>query len=191
MNRKLLIVGRSGVGKDTLAGILQKEYGLKMVKSYTTRPKRYENEDTHIFITPEEVKNYPIKVAETNIKGYDYFATKQQVEECDMYIIDPIGLYTLVKRMPETEFIVIYIYADAKQRKEMAMARESDKATAESIYNARNKAEDKQFASFEEKILYGYSFSPNIARNYVINNDYNAQQFETTVKNMYENILAY
>ena len=37
---KFLIVGRSGTGKDTLAGELEKAHGLRQLKSYATRHAR-------------------------------------------------------------------------------------------------------------------------------------------------------
>ena len=54
-----VLIGESGSGKDTIAKELSK-LGYKQVISYTTRPPRYTGEDTHIFIPPEEVKNYEL-----------------------------------------------------------------------------------------------------------------------------------
>ena len=71
----ILIIGRSGSGKDHLARELSK-HGLKQVLSYTTRPPRRPDEDTHIFIKPEESCNYKDKIATTEIAGCEYFATK-------------------------------------------------------------------------------------------------------------------
>ena len=97
----IVILGRSGRGKDTCAKYLTDKYGLTQVKSYTTRPKRGENEDTHIFINKSEVNNYINDMAAyTKIGEYEYFATKTQVQENDIYIIDPKGLYELKKTMP-------------------------------------------------------------------------------------------
>jgi hypothetical protein len=70
----ILIIGRSGSGKDFLARELAKN-GLSQVKSYTTRPPRYEGEDTHIFISAEEASRTEGKIATTVINGYEYFAT--------------------------------------------------------------------------------------------------------------------
>ena len=52
---KVLICGRTGTGKDTLQSILVNNYGWKCVKSYSTRAKRFEGEDSHIFISKEDV----------------------------------------------------------------------------------------------------------------------------------------
>ena len=83
-NQMILIAGRTGSGKNTYADIL-KEKGYKAVISYTTRPKRYETEDTHIFISNEEADIIEDKVASTTINDYKYFATKKQIQDADYY----------------------------------------------------------------------------------------------------------
>ena len=47
MNNKplILLVGKSGSGKTTIAEYLEKHYGMKMLRSYTTRPMRKPNEN--------------------------------------------------------------------------------------------------------------------------------------------------
>ena len=50
----VLIVGESGSGKSTICDELTKRYGLKQVESYTTRPRRSEDEDGHTFVSDEE-----------------------------------------------------------------------------------------------------------------------------------------
>ena len=106
---KTLILGRSAVGKDYLADKLSKKFGLKGVKSKTTRPIRFLHEDTHVFVNQETADKETNKVAETKINGYTYYATKEDVDKADYYIIDPLGLYQLVENMPETRFHVVYI----------------------------------------------------------------------------------
>ena len=41
----ILLVGRSGSGKSTVADILSRQYGRYILPSYTTRPKRFEKEE--------------------------------------------------------------------------------------------------------------------------------------------------
>ena len=47
MDKKLLIVGRSSSGKTSIASAACDRLGLKLVKSYTTRPPRNEEEATY------------------------------------------------------------------------------------------------------------------------------------------------
>ena len=91
-NTILLIVGASGTGKSTVANLLSKMCGLKQIQSYTTRPPRYENEPGHIFVTDEEFNRLERLVGYTEYGDYRYCATADQVEECDIYVIDPDGV---------------------------------------------------------------------------------------------------
>lgn len=94
----ICIVGCSGSGKTTIANILEERYGMKSVQSYTTRPQRYEGEQGHIFISPEEVKNFKDIVAYNRYNGYEYFATAQQIDEADVYVVDIPGLLQLKEK---------------------------------------------------------------------------------------------
>ena len=146
---KILIIGRSGSGKSTLANYLTEKYGLKQLESYATRPMRVKNEKGHRFITPEEAKNFTDRVAETVINGYEYFATRQQVDECDVYVIDPKGLVELCKRMPDTKFYVVYLRTLNDSRMRAAINRADDPEKEEEIFKKRNASEDDQFFEFE------------------------------------------
>ena len=156
-----LIVGRSGSGKDYLAAKMEKR-GLKVVKSYSTRPRRTENEDSHIFVSKEEADAITDKIATTEINGFEYFATKRQVEECDIYIIDPHGLYELVENMPGQIFTVIYVFVeDDMTRKLKAINRASNVIKEEETFDKRNNAERGQFDEFEAKLRSAYNEQTN------------------------------
>ena len=161
----ILIVGRTSSGKDYFAERLT-EKGLKMVKSYSTRPKRTPDEDTHIFVTPEEAAQITDKAATTVINGYEYFGTAQQVKDNDIYIIDPNGLYELTGNMPDENFLVVYVSADPVVRRQRAIARampsdlsefdeEGKKQLEDEIaatFDSRSADEDGQFSAFEEQV---------------------------------------
>lgn len=85
-------MGESGSGKDTIAEILRLDFGLTSLISYTTRPPRYKGENTHIFITDEEFVKLKNIVAYTEFNGYKYCATSEQVDNNDVYVIDPDGV---------------------------------------------------------------------------------------------------
>lgn len=88
------IVGPSGSGKSTVVEKLN-QLGYKSPDSYTTRPKRTPDEKGHTFITKEEYDKLENKVATTCFNGYYYCVTKEMLEGCDYYIIDPAGVKTL------------------------------------------------------------------------------------------------
>lgn len=147
-----LIVGRTASGKDYFANLLE-EKGMTKVKSHTTRPKRFDEEDTHIFITQEEANSIKKRIAYTKIGHDEYFATADDIDGKDFYIIDPNGIKTLAENMPNTAFSVIYIKADEKERKRHFIARQNcSENDAIELFNNRNNAEKEQFDEFERQI---------------------------------------
>lgn len=149
---KIMIIGRSGSGKDTLARILTEQYGYRQLFSTTTRPRRTPNEDTHVFVTEEEANKMTERVAETVIDGYQYFATKGQLDESDIYVIDPRGLDCVCKNAPETPLYVVYVEASQDTRLNRAKRRAADSVAAEKIFYSRQADEDAQFSAFEALI---------------------------------------
>lgn len=191
-----LIIGRTGSGKDYLTNLLEKN-GLKILKSYTTRPRRTENEDSHIFITPEEAATYTDKIATTVINGYEYFATAKQVEDCDVYVIDPNGLYELSKNIPDTALNIIYVKADPMTRRINAVKRvaDKDKIKEEEVFDARDKSENQQFSEFED-ILTAYNedlsvLDPNVISVTEYTNDYDPERAEEYARFIVSNTKYY
>ena len=112
MSRPLMLfVGPSGSGKSTVANLVESKCGYRQVWSYTTRPKRYEDEEYHIFISDKEFDNLGELVAYTEYNGYRYGTTFTQLEECDTYVIDVQGIETLLQKQNFTSPIRI-IYFD-------------------------------------------------------------------------------
>lgn len=147
-----MIMGRTASGKDYFAELL-KQHGLSGVKSRTTRPKRFDNEDTHIFVSQDEADKLMDRVAYTKIGNYEYFTTKNDILDKDFYIIDPIGMISLAENMPDMIFNIIYIEADRETRKRHFIARQScSKEEAEKLFDERDAAETKQFDTFENDI---------------------------------------
>ncbi|ARC72599.1 MULTISPECIES: AAA family ATPase [Bacillus] len=111
MKKTLCLVGKSGTGKTTIANKL-KEHGFSSIDSFTTRPRRFENEGGHIFVSPKEFDALRGDlVAYTMFDGYEYGATKQQFEKNDVYIIDPAGIYELIENVGRENLIIVYITA--------------------------------------------------------------------------------
>lgn len=174
---KFLIVGRTATGKDALAKILE-GWGWKFVKSYTTREKRYPAENTHKFITEEEFSKFNKDdiVAYTEINGCKYFATVNQIESADAYIIDPNGLNQLLKNMPTEKFTIIYISPkDEELHKNAAMERGDSKKD----FKKRVISEDDEFTKFENDLdTYTYMYNNNIYDCIRFINDYTPDVIE-------------
>ena len=153
-----LVIGRSGSGKDTLVNYMCQKYGLKKLKSYTTRPQRQNEEDTHIFISPEDVQKYQDDIiAYTKIGEFEYFATKSQLKDINFYIIDPKGVQDL-ENIPnlkeEFSFIKLFIYLPEKERKKRIALR----GDSEEVFLKRQEGEKQQFDNFEFKTdLFDYA----------------------------------
>ena len=97
MNNIFLIVGCSGSGKTTITEQLEQKYGLKSIQSYTTRKPRYNGETGHTFVSNDEFDKLTDMVAYTEFAGNRYCAIAEQVENNDLYIIDPKGVDFFMK----------------------------------------------------------------------------------------------
>lgn len=113
MNKPLLLfVGKSSSGKTTIANVLEKKHGYCQVQSYTTRAPRYEGEIGHTFVTDEEFDCLGELAAYTLYNGHKYGTTYKQIDECDIYVIDPYGVKTLLQNY-KTDREIIILYFDA------------------------------------------------------------------------------
>lgn len=157
-----LFVGESGSGKTTICDALAQD-GLKQIWSYTTRKPRYENEPGHIF-----VDHYPQNtrcVAYTKFDDCEYWATHEQVDECDTYVIDPAGLEWFLGRYNgEKQPIVFYIATSRRTRRRRMKARGDSR---EDIYR-RLHHDSEAFADFRDA---AYHCSDTLPLTIVIDNN--------------------
>ena len=138
MNKPLyLFVGQSGSGKTTIANLLEEKHNYIQVKSYTTRPPRYENEPGHIFISKEEFDKLQNLAGYTNYNGNEYCTTCEQLDECDIYVIDPAGVEVLLNKYRKNrEIHIIYFNASICIRIDRMIDRhDCDSAIIGRIYN--------------------------------------------------------
>ena len=120
----ICILGAYGSGKDTFADELEQVLpNSKKIKSYTTRPPRYPDESTHIFIpytscichaalkemtVPDKEKlSVPENwLAYSIIDGNFYWTEKEQFDnKYNIYVIDDVGL----KQVMDSQFDDVYI----------------------------------------------------------------------------------
>lgn len=158
MKNIYLIVGKSGSGKDTIVNELCKQYGYKRLVSYTTRPSRNDPNDkkSHVFTdvsTYKKARKGGDVIAETYYNGNYYWATKQQADDSDLYIIDPAGVWTMYKRYFGKHIVVIYIDASKKLRKQRMKLRGDRKR------NIRERIKNDEFdfspqmLKFDERVI--------------------------------------
>ena len=105
-----LFVGPSGSGKTTAVEELAKSYGYPTVQSYTTRPRRYENETGHTFISDSEFDELDNVIAYTVYNNYKYCTTKEQLDLVSTYVVDLPGVETLLQNYHTDRPIVIFYF---------------------------------------------------------------------------------
>lgn len=127
----IFLIGASGSGKTTLQRELERR-GWKAVVSYTTRPKRYEGEGGHIFVD----KYSGDGVAYSKFNGYEYWCTQEQLDECDVYVVDWNGIDILKEK--GVEGVVVYIdVSEEERRRRMKLRGDSDEMIESRIENDR------------------------------------------------------
>lgn len=100
-----------------MVNTLKKKNGWKSVESYTTRAKRYEGETGHTFITDEEFDNLENVCALTVFDEYRYCATQEQIDESDIFVVDPDGVdFFLEKYKGNKDVLTIELLADRRTR---------------------------------------------------------------------------
>lgn len=141
----IFLIGASGSGKSTLAKRLV-DKGYKEVVSYTTRPKRYEGEEGHIFVdrydgndgelcSPDGEPCSP-SVAYSKFNGYEYWCTQEQLDTCDVYVVDWNGIDML--KAKGVDGVVVYIdVSEEERRRRMKLRGDSDEMIRSRIENDR------------------------------------------------------
>ncbi|MEJ3719207.1 AAA family ATPase [Paenibacillus polymyxa] len=156
MKKVFLLMGYSGSGKTEVAKALEGR-GYNILQSYTTRKQRHENEWGHIFTTVERYEHLEREkqiVAYSFFDNNHYFSTKEQLLETDVYVIDPDGIKDLKKRVPDIEFVAIYLKVDKKTRYKRMLKRGDDidmrlKRINEDGIKFRKKRFDYQVINYE------------------------------------------
>lgn len=154
----LCILGKTASGKDFLANKLCERTGLKQLISYTTRERRLNEGNTHIFTIEDEFYDAQSKgqiAAFTQIGAYKYWSTIEQLYEADVYIIDYLGLQHLRElNLPNLRLVTVFINVPDDIREDRALnKRKDDKAK----FRSRSFAEREQFREMLKNADFDYS----------------------------------
>lgn len=127
----ILLIGKSGSGKTTVATELEKSgRGFRSVCSYTTRPPRFQGESGHIFVTDNDYDKLTDIVAYSTFDGYRYCATAKQFEENQIYTVDLHGLQQIKNNYKGRKHIVSVYLDVADQSLFQRMLRRGDSSGA-------------------------------------------------------------
>lgn len=156
----LCVLGRTGSGKDSIVNKLCERTGLKAIISYTTRPRRTNEGETHIFTTKEvyEQMQYDGNIAAyTEIAGNLYWTTIDQLYENSIYIIDYDGLKKLRElNLPNLRLVTIFINVPDKIREERVLNKRGDDKLK---FRTRDFAERGQFRDMLRNADFDYAIS--------------------------------
>jgi guanylate kinase len=153
-------MGKTASGKDFLTNKLCERTGLKQLISYTTRERRVNEGDTHIFAGEDDYEQARADdriAAFTQIGQYKYWATIDQLYESDCYIIDYVGLKTLRElNLPNLRLVTVFINTPDDVREHRALEqRKDDKAK----FRTRSFAEREQFREMQKNADFDYAIS--------------------------------
>ena len=154
-----LFVGPSGSGKTTIVEELAKKYNYPTVESFTTRPRRYENETGHIFISEEDFDNLNNIVAYTKYNNYRYCTTQEQLDLVLTYVVDIPGVETLLQNYKSDRTVIVFYFdSTVKTRIDRMRSRnDDDVAILNRLYN------DEAFDWYDklDKIIWHYQHIEN------------------------------
>lgn len=155
----ICIMAESAAGKDRLVNELCSRNNLTQLISYTTRPKRINEGDTHVFVDEsiyQDMRENNEIAAYTYINGNHYWSTVDQLYEFDFYVIDPIGVESLkALDLPNLRLVTIYINVPEDVRKQRAKIRGDDGT----IYRSRCLSEREQFRNMKKNMDVDYVVS--------------------------------
>ena len=157
----MCVMAESAAGKDRLVNELCNRNNLTQLISYTTRVKRTNEGDTHIFVdeeTYQQMKDDNNIAAYTYINGNHYWSTINQLYESDFYVIDPRGIESLkALNFSNLHLVTVYINVPEDVRKERAKLRGDDM----NVYRNRCLSEREQFRDMKKNMNVDYVV-PNV-----------------------------
>ena len=180
----ILIVGRTNSGKSSLVKKLCERTNLTALQSYTTRQKRSESDNDHIFVSTEDYflakENGEIAI-DAEIAGNYYYSTIEQLYNADLYTINPDALNRLLELdLPNIRFVIVYISCPDKIREERSIKRGDDKHK----YRVRNFAERQEFRKFSTEEKWDYAIN-----NLNFSKSYSVLRWITQIENAWKNHL--
>ena len=143
--KKIILVGKSGSGKDYIKNLFEKR-GYKCGISDTTRPIRDYEQDgiDYNFISKEDFKSKKY-IESCEFNGWMYGTTFETFNSSEVLIMSPEGVKNL-SPVKKTIIYVVYIMADDSIRMNRLKKRKDD----EEEIKRRMKSDEKDFKNFKK-----------------------------------------
>lgn len=146
----ILLVGESGSGKTSVAFELAEKYQYRILQSYTTRAPRTPGEWGHIFVNDEQFDELTDFVGFTVFNGHRYCATSQQVDDNDIYVIDPAGVDFFAEAYKGNKEPIVFFLNVSKRERKRRMLERGDSLPA---VRERLKHDGNAFKKFRKQSL--------------------------------------
>lgn len=176
------IMAESAAGKDSLINMICEKNNFSQLISFTTRPRRENEGNTHIFVdnnTFAEMKENNEIAAYTNINSNHYWSTIDQLYTTDFYAIDPIGVKSLrALNLPNLRLVTVYINVPDDIRMERARSRGDDM----NVYRSRSLSERGQFRDMKKNMDVDY-----VVPNLDFAKAYSVLKWITTAEGLWKN----
>lgn len=161
----IAIVGKTNSGKDSIAKRIEQIWGIPMLVSYTTRPKRdYEvNGKEHWFVTPEKMalmrkSKKVLAYTRNDTTGIEYCAMHDFGDKPIVYIINPDGIKWLKEHSQYNQGLtVIYVHTD----EDIIINRGIARGDNPDVLNTRLASERQEFDAFYTNKEFDYCISNN------------------------------
>lgn len=181
---KFILIGRQASGKSHFLKQMENS-SLRLLKSHTNRPKRFEKEDTYIF--EEENTNPPENALALAFQDeHFYYTTKEDVILSDVMILTPKGAMDVAKAFPSIGFYILYICPDEAKRKAKLTERRIAKGEDDESVLRRELRENTEFESLDNTIIDGEIkekvFPENIFAIRAIRNNYEENAFQENIE---------
>ena len=157
MRNLYCIVGPSASGKTVLAKNLAEKYGLRRVRSYTTRKPRHTSETDYVFVTDKEFDELPVVYAYGEYAGSRYGVPPEEINNCDIYILEPTGLDALRQEYADRNIVTIFLDAPEAVRR----LRLQERGTGEDEVKRRLAVDAEAFDGMNASADIVYSVMPN------------------------------
>ena len=143
------IVAESGCGKTSVVNMLEDKYNYKSINSYTTRAPRSIGERGHRFISKADYWEWDKDefVAFTEFDNNYYFATRDQVKESELYVVDVAGVDYLRDKLKNTNTRVIVININTNES--TRIQRMASRGDSRCMIDARIKNDREMFKGLE------------------------------------------